>query len=397
MSTPLHRPAGSQTRIALPALYLAHFSALGVFLPFLPVWLVARGIDGAALGLTLAAPHVVGIVAPILFGSLADALGLRARLLGFAALVALITLGCMGIVAAGLPAGDVRTLLLATLISILALARAPLFGLTDVLALETLGHDRARFGMLRLWGSAGFLLTAVLFPIAFDPSSVAALPVVMIVAYLATLVASRRLAQGSAKLGLDAGATLEMFAKHAAFFFAMFLWQLGNATYDATFTLHLTDLGVPRAWLGVAWGIGVVAEISMMALTPMLLARWRPDRLLMLGFLIAMSRWFLLAELRSPVLLLASQVLHAGSFALTWTIGSIELSRVARTGRLATAQGALATSMAVGSAIGMFIWPMIYREAGARSVFNGGGLVTLIAALIFGLLNRGSSYSRPSP
>lgn len=388
--------------LALPALYFAQFCAFGVFLPFLPVWLVARGIDGPALGLTLAAPYVVGVLAPILFGSLADALGQRARLLGFAAGLALFAAACMGAAATWSPAGSARALILAVLISVIALARAPLFGLTDVLALEALGSDRSRFGTLRLWGSAGFLLTAVLFPIAFEPTSALAMPLAMGAGYVATMMVTRSLPASSAKLGLDVGDTARMIGRRAPFFAALMLWQFGNATYDSTFTLHLTEIGVPRAWLGVAWGIGVLAEIVVMALTPLLVSRWRAKHLLVVGLSIAMARWFLLARIESHALLLLSQVMHAGSFALTCTVANIELPRVASAGRLATAQGAFATTAALGSALGMLIWPVVHRDAGASAVFTGGGVAAMLAVLIVAFgerrpveLSPGSSGSRP--
>ncbi len=47
----------------LSALYAALFVLSGVQLPFFPVWLKAKGLDAATIGLVLAVPMVVRVVA----------------------------------------------------------------------------------------------------------------------------------------------------------------------------------------------------------------------------------------------------------------------------------------------------------------------------------------------
>ena len=68
-------------RFALPLYYLAVFGALGAYLPYFPVWLEARGIEGVGMGAVSALMPALGIVGPPLFGLVADALGLRGWLL----------------------------------------------------------------------------------------------------------------------------------------------------------------------------------------------------------------------------------------------------------------------------------------------------------------------------
>src|SRR5713226_8791950 len=47
----------------LAAFYAALFMALGVQLPFLPVWLAAKGLDAREIGIVLAIPMVVRVLA----------------------------------------------------------------------------------------------------------------------------------------------------------------------------------------------------------------------------------------------------------------------------------------------------------------------------------------------
>src|SRR2546430_1067077 len=49
--------------LRLAVFYAALFVTLGVQLPFLPVWLAAKGLDASAIGIVLAVPMIVRVVA----------------------------------------------------------------------------------------------------------------------------------------------------------------------------------------------------------------------------------------------------------------------------------------------------------------------------------------------
>ncbi len=373
-----------EKRALLPLLYLTHFSSFGVFMPFFPVWLQARGVTGIKLGALLATPPLVGILAPIVSGLIADALGLRAKLLTAAAVLACVASLAIAASAAAL-SGTPLVGPLAVLIALVAIARAPLFGLADVLALETLGANRAAFGRFRLWGSAGFLLAVVLYPTVFEPTAPIALPAAMALGFFCTILVTLRLPRTTTRLGFDLTGAIRMMRKHAGFFGTLALWQLGNATYDSTFTQHLQSLGMPQSLMGATWGLGVIAEIAAMAVTAQLLRRVSTRRLLLLGLAISSARWAFTSLTTSLWGVAALQLLHAGSFALTWTVANTMLPKLATDGRLATTQGAVTTAAAIGSAAGMFVWPHLYREHGATVVFGGGALAAFGATVCFAL------------
>ena len=59
------RPLSSGSTFAwrLAVFYAALFVALGVQLPFLPLWLAAKGLDAGAIGIALAVPMIVRVFA----------------------------------------------------------------------------------------------------------------------------------------------------------------------------------------------------------------------------------------------------------------------------------------------------------------------------------------------
>jgi MFS transporter, PPP family, 3-phenylpropionic acid transporter len=64
-------------RLAL--FYAAYFAAVGIHLPFCPVWLEARGLTTTEIGYVLAAAFWPRIVTSLLIPSLSDRLSERRR------------------------------------------------------------------------------------------------------------------------------------------------------------------------------------------------------------------------------------------------------------------------------------------------------------------------------
>ena len=63
MSSNPQIPTGAAFAWRLAAFYAALFTALGVQLPFLPVWLAAKGLDADMIGIVLAIPMIVRVFA----------------------------------------------------------------------------------------------------------------------------------------------------------------------------------------------------------------------------------------------------------------------------------------------------------------------------------------------
>src|SRR5260370_3576128 len=82
--------------LALRLYYLAAFGVVGLYLPFFPRWVEGRGMLGVRLGIIAAVAPATAVLAPPVFGALADALNLPGRLL---------QLSCAG---ARLPCGALR-------------------------------------------------------------------------------------------------------------------------------------------------------------------------------------------------------------------------------------------------------------------------------------------------
>src|SRR5690606_15826152 len=75
----------STARSSLRIYYFTFYASMAVYLPYFPSWLRQHGIDGLAMSTLMALLPIMNVFGPPGFGILADSLGLRGRLLRWAA------------------------------------------------------------------------------------------------------------------------------------------------------------------------------------------------------------------------------------------------------------------------------------------------------------------------
>jgi MFS transporter, PPP family, 3-phenylpropionic acid transporter len=373
----------------LRAFYVASFAVGGMYLPYLPQWLQGRGIRGVELGMIAAAAPAMNVLAPTAFGVAADALALRGGLLQVTAGGALLAFGSLSLaVAWHVPLGFGALFLAALLI---ALFRSPMTVILDVVALERAPAVGTTYGRLRLWGSLGFLGSALAAGCWMDPRDALAFPALCTTALAASFVGSFWLPRrAEIPDPADGRSVLRALGERDFRWFlaAVFLGQCGHVAYDVGFSLHLADLGVPRAWIGVAWALGTGAEVVLMAWSGPMLRRFAASTLLAVALAGAALRWGLLAAVRSPPWLFVLQPLHAVSFGLTWLAAVTYASRRFPARLLGTAQGLFATAMGLGSAAGMVLWSGVYQRSGGAFMFAGAACFAVCASALAVALDR---------
>ena len=129
--------------------YASTFLALGVHLPFLPVWLAAKGLEAQTIGVVLALPMILRLfVIPVATRAADRHDALRAVIMAA-------TRGAGRVRRARLHGHD---LAIAVLYALAATAFMLLFVLSDVYALRGLAPHRRAYGPVRLWGSAAFIV-----------------------------------------------------------------------------------------------------------------------------------------------------------------------------------------------------------------------------------------------
>jgi PPP family 3-phenylpropionic acid transporter len=375
------------------AYYAASFAALGIYLPYWPRWLEARGVTGIALGVVAAAVPAIAIVAPLIVGTVADALHLRGAILRVACAASCVAFSCIALAGAGplaSGAGPLGVVFLVAATAVFALARSPMVLVADVITLEQT-RGAGEYGELRRYGSLGFLAAASATSIWIPLDHAFAVPALVAFASGAAFLAALGLPARSAPLPRAERRGVLAFVRIPgvpAFLLAVALLHAAHASYDLTFSLHLRDVGVPDRWIGPAWGLGVAAEIVLFSRIGKLAGRLGPESLLLVAAVGGAARWILLAFVTTPWAVVALQPLHAISFGCLWLGATGLVTERAPRDQLASAQGTFSACAALGHAAGMLVWGALHQAHGGRLVFGAAAALALAAALPASTLRR---------
>lgn len=356
------RDSGFATRLA--ALYAAIFVMGGVQIPFFPVWLKAKGLDPGMIGLVLAAPIVARVVALPIITQVADRYdAVRA------AIVLTSVLSVAGYVLVGLSEGGLAILLAFTLAS---LAMTPVMPLTETYALRGLSARGRAYGPVRLWGSFAFIIGIFAAGFAADLMPARQLIWLLVLASIVAAAASMLLAPlSTAASSAHAGAVppknlLRDPAFIAVVAAASFI-QASHAVLYGFSAVEWRGAGLDGTAIATLWGIGVVAEIVLFALSARLPPFFQPSVMLMIGAFGGFVRWGAMA-LDPPALLLPLlQLLHALTFGATHLGALSFVARHAPQGQAARAQGYLAVAIGVAMAGAMVLSGVLYGAFGPKA------------------------------
>ena len=148
MLSRIARSDGFALRMA--AFYAAYFAFGGIQLPYLPAWLQAKGLDAGEIGIVLAIPMLIRVVAVPPATRMIDRHFAPKATLAMAAAMSAVGFAVMGFVA-----GAMAIVLVYAAISF---AITPILPLGDSYALRGLAARSLGYGPVRLWGSVAFLL-----------------------------------------------------------------------------------------------------------------------------------------------------------------------------------------------------------------------------------------------
>lgn len=375
--------------------YAATFAIIGAFMPFWPLWLESRGLSSAQIGTIMAAGIFVRVLSPFLAQRIDESEARRGH-------IALLLLATCTAVFAIYPLADGFA---ATLVVHIAfgLGFMVIFPLTDSVAVGVAG---ARYGRLRLWGSASFMLTAIATGQLVDRTSIDAAYGVILSALVASTLASLFLPEPQrAPLPLtesDADAAqrpLRAVLRHRGFVLFVAgagVVQSSHAGVYSFGALHWEGAGISESTIGLLWGVGVVAEILLFAFGAHLARRVGARRLALFGGSCATLRWCVLASTTQVPWLFAAQTLHFASFGATHLavitfIAATLPPRLAVTGQ--AIYGAVGMGLCMGAGTIGAGW--LFDEIGGTMFFTMAGVAAVGTSLLLVQARRAAPVRDP--
>lgn len=365
----------------LSAFYAAMFAGFGLYQPYFPVWLQAKGLNEAQIAAVLAA----GLAIRVVFTPLATQMADRGGSMSLAIVIACFASAAM-MVGVALADGFVMILIAVVL---LGAVWNPMVPLTDAYGMTGVARRGLDYGRIRVWGSVSFMAANIVggaLIVVIAPTQIIWLilaSMVPLVAAAAMLVPDRReVRPGEAGRGFLNGRFVLVIA-------AFSLMQAAHAAYYSFSAIHWKATGYSGATVGFLWALAVAAEIVLFLLARRITGGWRPTTFFIIGGVLGTIRWSLLAFDPPFAVLLIAQVGHAASFALVHLGMIAYMAARLPPGAQASGQGIASVSQGTLMAAATFAAGPLYAATGA-------GVYWAMAAMT-GLGVAVAAYARSLP
>lgn len=374
---------GRQLR-RLAVWYFFYFAFVGAFAPYFTLYLQHLGLSAWEIGVLMSVPQVMRLLAPNLWGWLADHLGLRAAVVKLAAFGALA--GFCGFFLSH------HWLALFAAMALVWFFWSAALPLVEAMTLDRLAGETERYGRIRSWGSIGFIVSVLGLGALLDHLPIEAI-LWACLAILASVLASALTLE---ETKLDASGTAPPIGSHLrrpavlALLAACFFMSVAHGPLYVFYSIHLVAHGYDKLSVGTFWSLGVIAEIAVFMNMPRLMRRVSLRAILLASFALAVLRFLLIGWAADfPLLLLFAQVLHGATFGAYHAAAMAVLIRWFEPSQQARAQGVYGSiSFGAGGMLGGLISGQAWDSLGAGMTYT---LAALFAAVGWLLIWRGLS------
>ena len=365
-----------QSLIAIRLFYAAYFAAMGLILPYFPVYLMDLGMTTVWVGIFVGALAAAKVIAPPLAGLLLEYKNTNTRTF------LLLTSGLATSAAALLiPHWDINVLL--AIVVIFGFFWAAILPLTDGLSLVVSEISIMSYGRLRVWGSVGFVIASFAGGMYLVGDSISLFPWILTGLLVLTTLAAVGFPDLS-QTSSSNGQTMSE-ANPKAFMWLLFIgfcMQASHGAYYGFFSLYMIDTGYSGAEIGFFWILGVLAEILLMWYWSKSIQKASPVWVLGLCLFLASLRWFGLAITTHLVAILLLQLLHAASFAAFHLSAVAWVRKFAQPHRQTSAQGWYSSiGFGLGSTLGIMLCGMIVEAWGYAAAFYACTLIALLGLI----------------
>ncbi|HEY8358507.1 MAG TPA: MFS transporter [Ramlibacter sp.] len=363
---------------ALSATYFAH---IGFFNPYLPLWLKDQGLPIFVISLLASVQSFTRVFAPYAWGALSDRTGERVKLLRISATIALLA-------SAGLFHAE-GAWWIALVLLLLFTHTSSMMSLTEAAMAHLVAGDWGRYGRVRLWGSAGFMLTVFAAGAWFERFGMGSFPgwtAITLAGVLLCTLWLPNVKEAAHAHGHVPHAPVGPVLRQPAvrwFFASLFFHVMAHFAIYGFYSLHLDALGYSKATIGALWGISVAVEIAWFYAQGRLIGRWPMERWLVICGAATLLRMLMIAGLSGWLAaLFAAQLLHALTFASHHT-ACIALVSKHFPGRLRGRGQALFTVIGygLGGMLGVLAGGAVAARWGFQVMFAAASVLALLATV----------------
>lgn len=289
--------------------YFFYFAFVGAFSPYFTLYLKELGLSPWEIGVLMSVPQVMRLLAPNVWGWLADHRGERTLIVRLAA--ACSAIGFLGFFFSR----DYSAMFVA--MSLVWFFWSAALPLVEAMTLDQLAGQTERYGRVRLWGSVGFIVSVLGLGALLDVWPLVAVLWVCLGILLCVLLSALGLPVSKVGAGETAEPLGTLLRRPAvvALLAACFCMSVAHGPLYVFFSIHLVENGYGKTAVGLYWSLGVVAEIGVFILMPRLMKCLSLRHVLLASFALAVLRFLLIGwQVESPGWLIFAQILHGATF-----------------------------------------------------------------------------------
>ncbi|MDC7691228.1 MFS transporter [Vogesella indigofera] len=361
------------------AFYFSYFAFQGLFGPFWGLYLESLSFSTVQISVLMALSTLARIVAPGLWGWLADRRGRRRSIILSTSLLSALAFAFVGL--------DNGFWWVFVSLAVSHFFWAAALPLVEASTAHLTRATPGRYSRVRVWGSIGFVTLSLVGGALLELLGLANLPwavlaLLLLIALAAWFVPEVHAAPRSTSRQSIAG-TLRR-PQVLALFACCFLLAFGMGPYYTFYSIGLQQAGYGKSAIGWLWSVGVICEIGVFLLMPRLMARFTLEQLMLASLLVTALRFVLIALLLAqPAVAVFAQTLHAFTFGVHHAAAVGLIHRYFAEQHQARGQGLyVIASFGIGGSAGGLLGGVLWPYGGVTLTFAVSAVVTFIGVLV---------------
>ncbi len=363
----------------LSGFYWFYFATLGAFIPFFGLYLSDAGFNAIEIGQLMAVIMGTKIIAPYLWGWIADQQGNRLTIIRLGSVLAAIGFAGMFFAAA-------YWWLFFVLMSFSFFWNAilPQF---EALTFNHLENNEHQYSWVRMWGSIGFIAAVTSVGLLLNSMEIANLPVVVMILLIGIAISTFLVTDHSGAHPDEGHISILKILKNKhilALLIACLLVQASHGPYYTFYTIYAESHGYSNSWIGILWAIGVLSEVVAFALMPWLVNRFGLRFLLLASLFSGSLRWLLIGYFIDNIYITTfAQIFHASTFGIYHAVAIAYIHQYFKGKNQGKGQALYSSiSFGLGGAIGSLYGGYLWESFGPSMTFTIAAVLSFMAFAI---------------
>ncbi len=357
--------------------YLFQFISAGTINPFLYLYIAEQGISGKQIGVLSSMVPLALLLFSTTFSSIADVRGWRVRFLQISLILAAIFTFLLKFPETF---GQFLVILLA-----LAIVRSPGGSIAESLIARTAQREKLNFGGMRLWGSFGFAISAMLFGAIWEKTGFKTMFLVASVLMIPQIWIAGKFDEGTTNTKAERGSFRAIFKSKGLILLlsAVFLSGISNSlsmTYDGIF---VRSLGGSNFLIGVMIAFSAFSELPAMYFSQKVAKIIRKPNTILLAYAFTTVAYIGYLLVETPNLLPIFSVSKGLGYGLNLTMSVVLLTELTPNEWSAASQSLMTISwMGLAPLVAGPLGGVILDAFGIRAVYGLGLAAVMVAAII---------------